>query len=880
MGAENPRLRMMRLTRAAVAVLSLLLVIGPLTLSARTAEVSCPNVSVHGDWTTIAAPAFTRGGADLVAYAVHPRVPNMILVTNGEQVLFSQNSGCDWKTFFEIDLLPTLVAPVSTANSRITSIDIPEHPSAGDSIYLVIEERVGPAVRPHVIRTNGQDGRFRTTIDGLPPLTGGVYGLHVAPSNPEVVYLHVRKDPVTFDDDIYVSTDEGDNWEKRNNNSVASQDMGVDPLNPDDLWTWGADGLWHSVDGGRSRSWLNMVGTPTPLVDVFHQPGAAARIMAYEAETATFSVTYDGGATWTRIVGPPGFARSLAHGNNSDDVVMAQHDRVDRFKAPSYWVELEPGYDQPDLAKLTADRSPNPSIFGLTPRSIEKYTGLNNEVELPPFVDLDPTEIVDDTSLKPVSTTLKLKPGRSEKVGYRFELPANPKPLDVFFLVDTSDSMDSSIKGLRNGMQRIIDELAASKIDVQFGVGEIKDYPIPGYGDPTQGDFPYRLNRKIGPADQSLADALEELEASGGGTADYEESQLTGLYQAATGEGEPGCAAAAGDTQPCVPPGQGAEFRSDAIKVIVNITDYGFHDQAAHPSPPFETVAKELVAQGIFQVGLAVFGTQGISAAISDLTAMAEDTDTVAPTPVDCDGDGSTDIEQGDPLVCEITDMVGNGALNLAPAIVATVRAIADDVSVEIVTSDKKASVVDVEPAFYPSVDITERNSLGFDLTFTCPRRLAGTKHNLTLAANVSGVPAASATARVVCKNLPAAAVAKRKKPAPPAVPVAPVFPPSPIVIPVLAPAGPPPVPETITSTQSAAQAQGAVAKQEQKQLQFAMAYAEFKNEEAYALSSYRERSHPSPAPLYLSAIVMSLGAAAMALKGSRVRTSAARRRR
>lgn len=875
---------MMKLTRAAVAVLSLLLVVGPLTLSARTAEISCPNVVSHGDWRTINAPAFTSGGADLVAYAVHPRLPSMILVTNGEQVLVSQNFGCDWKTYFEIGLLPSLVTPVSTANSRITHIDIPEHPSAGDSVYLVIEERVGPAVRPHVIISKGQDGRFRTTIDGLPPLTGGVYGLHVAPSDPSVVYLHVRKDPASLEDDIYASEDAGNTWRKRNTNSPASQDMAVDPLNANDLWSWGADGLWHSVDGGRSRSFLNMVGTPTPLVDVFHEPGSPARVMAYEAETQTFSVTYDGGATWSRINGPPGFARSLAHGNESEDVVMAQHDRVDRFKAPSYWVELEPGYEQPDLAEMSADRSSSPAIYGLTPRSIEVYTGLNNEVELPEFVDIDPREILDNTALKPATTSMKLKAGASKKVDYLFDLPANPKPLDVFFLVDTSDSMDGSISGLRLGMQQIIDDLAASKLDVQFGVGEIKDYPIPGFGDPTQGDFPYRLNRAIGPPDSSLGNALEELEASGGGRADYPESQLTGLYQSATGEGEPGCVVPPEEERPpCVPQGQGAQFREGALKIIINITDARFHDEATHPSPPFSQTADRLHVLGIRQIGLAVYGAQGPEVAYPDLAEMAERTEAVAPPGgVDCNADGSVDIPEGDPLVCQIGDVGADGSLNLAPAIIASVRAIAEDVSVEIVTSDKKKSVVDVNPAIYPSVDITEQNSLGFDLTFTCPRSLAGTTHNLTLAANVSGVPAASATAKVVCKKIPAAVLLKRKeKKEPPApVPVLPVFPPAAIVIPIIAPAGPPPVPETISSTQSAAQAQGAVAKQEQKQLQFAMAYAQFKNDEAYAFSSYTERSRPSPAPLYLSAVVLSLGAAFVALTGVSPRVRTGRKRR
>ena len=883
-GAENSRLRMMRLTRAAVAVLSVLLVIGPLTLTARTQETLCPNVVDHGDWQTIAAPAFTQGGAELVDYVVHPYLPTMILATNGEQVMVSLNLGCEWKPYFALELLPDLVnRPVSVLNSKITDLDIPEDPSAGDAVYMVVEESVGPVVRPHVIISKGQDGRFRSTQDGLPAVTGGVYGLHVAPSDPDIVYLHVRRNPTGLEDDIYASTDRGDTWERRNgDDNTASQDMTVDPLMPNDLWTYGVSGLWRSTDGGRTRAPIDIVGPPVPLVDVFHAPGSPARIMAYEAETGTVNISRDGGATWTRISGPPGAARSMAHGNRPDDVVFAQHARVDRFKAPEYWVQLDPGYKQPDLAKLSADRTAAPSVYGMTPRTIERYTGLNNEVELPGFVDIDPTEVLDNSSLKPATTSLKLKPGKSEQVDYRFELPANPKPLDVFFLVDTSDSMDGSISGLRQGMQSIVNELAAAKLNVQFGVGEIKDYPIPGFGDPTQGDFPYRLDKAIGPPGPELEEALESLEASGGGRADYPESQLTGLYQATTGEGEPGCVASPDDERPpCVVEGEGAGFREEALKIIVNITDARFHDEAAHPSPPFATVSQAMVQEGVRQIGLAVYGAQGPEVAYPHLATMAEETEAVAPPGgVDCDGNGSTDIPEGDPLVCQISDVGSDGSLNLAPAIIATVQAIAEDVSVEIITSDKK-SVVDVAPALYPSVDITEQNSLGFDLTFTCPRALAGTTHNLTLAANVSGVPAASATAKVVCKAIPAAVLAKRKKPPPaPPVPVTPVFPPSPVVIPVLAPAGPPPVPETISSTQSAAQAQGAVAKQEQKQLQFAMAYAQFKNDEAYALSSYTERSRTSPAPLYLSAVVMSLSAAFIALKGSRVRTSAARRRR
>ena len=872
---------MMKLTRAAMAVLSLLLVIGPLTLSSRAAIPACPNVQVRDSWASIAAPAFTSGGADLTAYAVHPLSPNVMFATNGEQLFTTGDYGCSWELRFSIDLLPRLDAPVSSANARIHSIEIPEHPEAGHKFYVVVEETVGPAVRPHVLISSGQDAQFRTVLDGLPLVTGGVYGLHIAPSAPNVMYLQVARSPADGTDDLYVTSDAGQTWqERRNDSGIPSQGLAIDPLDARDLWLFGVSGVSHSVDGGASRSHLNQVGPPVPFLDVAHRSGQPPQVMAYEAETGTFNRSEDGGATWTRFNGPGGSAISMARGGQDHEgIVFSQHDRVDRFKPPEFWDHITPDYDQPDLQALSGDRYQFPSVYGMTPRSIEKYS-LYNEAEIPELVDVIGREIVNTTSLKPAKTTLKLKAGDSREIQYRFELPANPTPLDVFFLVDTSDSMDSSIAGLRHGMQRIINALAESKIDVQFGLGEIKDYPVPGYGDPAAGDFPYRLNRAIGPPDASLEMALQELEASGGGRLDYEESQLTGLYQAVTGEGEPGCAAKVTDEgMPCVPPDQGANFREGAVPVIVNITDFGFHDQAAHPSPPFSQVVQALNAEDVRQIGLAVFGSQGIDQAVTDLSAMAEATSSVAPAGgVDCDGNGSVDIAENQPLVCEITDTETSGVLNLAPAIIATVKAVAEEVSVELITSEAKDKVVDVAPAAYPSVDITEQNSLGFSLTFTCPRSLAGTTHNLTLATRVSGTPAASATAKVICRKIPAALIAKPKPPPPP--PPAPVFPPAPVAIPAIAPAGPPPVPETISSTQSAAQAQGAIAKQEQQQVQVAVAYAAFRNDEAYALSAYNAPAdNPSPAPLYISAAAMSLAAAFIALR-PRLRPATRRRTR
>jgi hypothetical protein len=61
--------------------------------------------------------------------------------------------------------------------------------------------------------------------------------------------------------------------------------------------------------------------------------------------------------------------------------------------------------------------------------------------------------------------------------------------------------------------------------------------------------------------------------------------------------------------------------------------------------------------------------------------------------------------------------------------------------------------------------------------------------------------------------------------------------------------------------------------------VQVAVAIAQFKNSEAYALSSLTERSRPSPLPMYLTAAVMSLAAAFVALTRPRMRLGRARNR-
>lgn len=851
------------LLRAVTAALALTLVLAPLSLTASAQEV-CPGVFSDGTWTTIASPQYPTGPRTITEFAIDPYAPNVVYATNGTALMMSIDLGCSWEPTLVLDTLPTLAVPISGANSEIVDIEIPESRFAHTQVYLLVAERIGPATRPHVVLSRDGGQSWQASDDGLPPATGTLHGIHVAPDSPQFVY--VQTSLPTGGDELYASTNGGRQWQRRSKippEGIASG-LAVDPQNSNELWFWGGGGLYHSTNGGTSRQVIDSVPAGIPLVDVWHGATAASRVVAWEPETSTMSVSTDGGRRWNRMSGPKfGSALSIAHGNTAFDIFLSMHEGMFR-RTSNGWRDLTPA-SQVDLLDIEITRAGPPLLIGRTASTLEVLPDLGGGAPLSPFEvtppDLPGTGVPE---LLPEAIDLTLKPGQKKTVELDLDLPPLPNPLDVFFLVDTSMSMDSTIAGLRVGMQEIIDDLADSGLDVQFGVGEFKDYPIPGYGDSQAGDFPYRLDRVIGPADDQLKEALERLESSGGGALDRPESQLTGLYQAATGNGD----------LPWVPQGQDARFRGEAIKVIVHITDARFHNEPQHPSPPFDTVAQALKDKGILQVGLAIFGPSGAEG-LSDLEAMADATNTLAPEPVDCDDNGTSDVAVGQPLVCEVTDEDYDGNLNLAPAIVATLKAVTYEVGVEIVPAESDELVSSISPGLLTDVNLKEPNNLKFEVTFECPRSLFGTKDNkVPLEAMIGKTVEATSVATVTCKP---DLVAKEKKKLDEVLPlVAPLA--APLVVALVAPPPPPPpIVEQFPGTQQMAQAQGAMATEEQEQLQVAVVKQRSRfqsaKEEIYEFSVYKD-TRPSPAPLYVAAMMM--GAAYAAAHGLRRRTRTA----
>jgi hypothetical protein len=198
---------------------------------------------------------------------------------------------------------------------------------------------------------------------------------------------------------------------------------------------------------------------------------------------------------------------------------------------------------------------------------------------------------------------------------------------DIYFLVDTSNSMDGELLTLKNRMSTfVVPEILALIADAQFGVGHFRDYnrytSSGGYGVPYE-------NRQI--ITDVIADVQSGINSLALGPAsDYPESDVAALHATVTGDAI-GC----GPGVATCPPGRfgHACFRSTAQPIIILFTDDSFHNGVADtldpdgehdsscyeyssggcdsecipatpPCPSLETVVGEITAVGAKVIGI------------------------------------------------------------------------------------------------------------------------------------------------------------------------------------------------------------------------------------------------------------------------------------
>jgi hypothetical protein len=308
---------------------------------------------------------------------------------------------------------------------------------------------------------------------------------------------------------------------------------------------------------------------------------------------------------------------------------------------------------------LTAGRSqPSGHVEMYAPNPVETGSSLSHFAKT-----LFPNE-----AMEPVYTGVNHNPGLARQlmqdVGW-----TTGTPTDLFFVVDLTGSFYDDLPVFKSEAPKIIETLKSEGTDLKVGLASFEDYPITPFGSLASGDQAYRRNIDLTADTASVLNVINGLSTRSG--YDTPESQLAALYQAATGAGQ----TISGYAGATIAPGQQAHFRDGAVKLFLLWTDAPFHrpgdpGEIAYPGPSFEDTATAINALDPPKViGVASGSEPGT---LADLQAITSATGGVAPEGgVDCDGDGTIDIAEGQPLVCS-TAITGEG---VGAAMVAVVQA-------------------------------------------------------------------------------------------------------------------------------------------------------------------------------------------------------------
>jgi len=270
------------------------------------------------------------------------------------------------------------------------------------------------------------------------------------------------------------------------------------------------------------------------------------------------------------------------------------------------------------------------------------------------------------------------------------DFATNIRNADVYFLMDTTGSMGSSITSLQAAIRDdLIPGIQAEISNTHFGIGEFRDYATGTYG--SSGDEPYTNFQDI-TGDIAAAQAATSSYTPRGGF-DGPEAHGQAFYAVATGEGLPFPGSSVGPRTDCPAGTHGWPcFRDDAVSIVVMITDIFWHNGPgdAYPytditgEPEYADVVAAAIDNNVKMIGIGQ-GTGGIA----HMEQFGRDI-------------GSVDMA-GDPFVQTYSGSITSAVVN-------QVRALASQTPLDISTvfTDDGSDGVDTEEAFLERLEANE----------------------------------------------------------------------------------------------------------------------------------------------------------------------------
>ncbi len=863
--------------RAALLVGALVATATPLLAQAVAPKLSC-GITQTGRWERLPVDTFRpiSGIAGSTAnrvtsYTVDEQRPQDLAVTNGFAVQRSTSNGCSWSTVYSLSATPTGAEPFVGAQSQIVSVAL----LSGRSM-AAIQEGSGSASRPHVVVSDAGGTTWTTRDNGLP--SQGAPRLLRAASDGRTAYLTISPTATGGDDGggtggvipplpgggnpvtgtptgfLYRTTDGGGTWTLQTGatdlpgGGTGFSQLDIDPSDSNRLYGIVGGRLLTSRDGG---------GTFTAAPGSGYTAVTATGPLAIAAFNSGGGVlSSNGGGTFTALPAPAGITSVAAR--TADSNLAIETNGSLKLLDPTGKVTNVPAAVSARPGSLLGDRGNQSSFHALAgDRAVLRYVDT-----VPPGVTVRPAAVGDLTVpppnpgfVSPRARNVQLQVGESGLADFALDLPKNPTPLDLFFLVDISTGMGSYVETLQAKIRDIVSRLEAAGVDLKVGVGTIgtgqargeNSYP-PFYTYPPQPDLNnpgqtrpgrtytkpvlYKRLRAVGQTGPELQKAIDQLALETVPLGSYEnrEGQLVALKQVAEGQGQRTVTEEDGNlpTFSDVPPGQGAEFRGNpGIRRIVIMAsnekfDAPFGTDEQPESRPlardvrlnFKPTIDMLRRNRIQVLGL----TAGEIEAQPDLRTIAKGSGMLAPPGgVSCGGDPAQELSAGDPLVC-------NSADNFAEVISRVLASLVDRQSVQLVPRTRTPVLGALAGKALLGLDVKKPNRAPFQVRVSCIDVKPGTYAqdvDLLLRQTVVG------RARVNVSCLKADAVTRPRPvvvdnaPNPPAAQPAPnpaVPPPAPL------PPAAQPQAQPQVQTQVQVQPLTAAAVEEQQQLQLALA--------------------------------------------------------
>ncbi len=756
-------------------------------------------------WARIRSPKYAanEGERKVTAFAVPQSQRAWVYVTNGSVVQLSTSAGCKWDHVFPA---PGQTDAVPAPRARVVTQLVAPTPRA---LWVVSHDEAGGVAHPHVDRTpdatptpgNETAEPFQSLDNGLPAV-GRPVQLAVSPANAERAFLVLDGLPdagagstearrAVYRLDVDPRLDEAKlpatTWTELALPDAVAAPAGIalDPTDSGVAWVWsGSTYAWTTDAGGTWRT-ARAPGEITAL-DVDATGRAAVFSRAGEGGTVTF-VDDRGTAVGDRPV--PIVAAHAAHALRYDAHAVAGEKGTFGYDVNHrVWVPIHPG-GVPAFERIAFGATRNGRILlGQSGGDLYRFDLFAGDafIKPPKRVEGPPIEVNDPAGLRrPVlhvaRKVVTVAPGETVPNPVDFGVPPSPVPLDVFFLMDTTNSMGEAIAGLKKGVVDIAENIMRrTNGSACFGVGDVKDEAL-ATGDGSAQLAPYRLVQGITCDLEEVRAAVEKLEEGGGNPVEAE-AQTIALTQAVTGRGQV--------EPPSVLPGQDAHFRAPT-RVIVLLTDAGFMEgrSGGYTFPTIPDTIQTLNAyHDVKVVGVVVHTNNNFNDAYEDVRQVVAGTHTFAPEfGADCDSDGVVDVEPGQPLICE-TD---NTAPAIEPAIVALLLGVKDPGTIASRISDPHRVVARVDGATSRVVDLKRESHLAYTLHLTCSAAQDGMDLPVRLTQSVRDEAVLGGEVLVRCRapREVAPEVPPRRRPPAPPEPYEPEpYVPRPVVLPVLVP--------------------------------------------------------------------------------------------